>query len=244
MSKFLQNPIINGVNKLLGGLPAKAYGALFVTTYQQMAPKRIAEYLATHDKKYLNMGSGYNPLNGWLNADFLDRAGSVFMDATKKLELPDNSFEAVFSEHMIEHISYNDANFMIKEFYRILKPGGKIRINTPDLKFLIDLYSTEKTEIQKQYIDWSLNKFVKYAPINYDTFIINNFFRDWGHCFIYDSKTLTKTFELNGFINIKQKSPNNTSYEIFKNVELHGTNIMPTEFNELETLVIEAEKPL
>jgi predicted SAM-dependent methyltransferase len=243
MSRFLQNPIINGINKLLGGLPAKIYSLAFIKTYQQKAPEKIAQYLSTHKEKYLNMGSGFNPLTNWLNGDYNERPESVFMDGTKKLMLPDNSFNAIFSEHMIEHIHYTDANNMIKEFYRILQPGGKIRINTPDLKFLIDLYSSEKTDVQKNYIEWSAGKFIDYAPEKSDTFVINNFMRDWGHCFIYDARSLKHMLEVNGFKNVEKTQLGVTSYPIFNNVEMHG-GIIPAEFNELETLVVEAEKPL
>ena len=68
----------------------------------------------------------------------------------------------------------------------MLKPNGRIRISTPDLRFLIDLYNHPHND----YIRWVTDKDIPWAPIANRTFVINNFVRDWGHQFIYDEPTL------------------------------------------------------
>jgi methyltransferase family protein len=45
-----------------------------------------------------------------------NREDILHLDATKPFGLPDNSFDFVFSEHMIEHISYIDAMSMLREW--------------------------------------------------------------------------------------------------------------------------------
>ena len=62
------------------------------------------------------------------------------IDITKKFPFVSSTFDYVFSEHMIEHIKYQDGLKMLNESFRVLKPSGKIRISTPDLQFLLDLY--------------------------------------------------------------------------------------------------------
>ena len=53
-------------------------------------------------------------------------------DINNKIDfLDDSSFEAVFSNQVIEHIP-NDAQInMVNEAYRVLKPGGQVLINSP-----------------------------------------------------------------------------------------------------------------
>lgn len=48
------------------------------------------------------------------------------------LPISDNFAEAVYSSHTIEHVSDEAVLNMLRESYRILKPGGVIRLTTPD----------------------------------------------------------------------------------------------------------------
>ena len=52
------------------------------------------------------------------------------MDLTKPLKFKDNSFNAVFSSYVIEHIE--NPLFVIKEFKRVLKNKGKLVLITND----------------------------------------------------------------------------------------------------------------
>lgn len=74
----------------------------------------------------LNVGCGGNILEGWRNHD-------ADMDITKPLPFPDNSVEFILAEHVIEHTSGPDSFRFMCEAYRILKPGGVLRICVPEL---------------------------------------------------------------------------------------------------------------
>lgn len=52
-------------------------------------------------------------------------------DATS-VPLPDGSFEHVFSSEAIEHFSWRKTGDVIKEWTRLLVPGGTIRVEAPD----------------------------------------------------------------------------------------------------------------
>src|SRR3989344_2185566 len=49
------------------------------------------------------------------------------------LPLPDNSVEVIFHEDFLEHLNQRDTVLFLAETYRVLKPGGVHRINTPEL---------------------------------------------------------------------------------------------------------------
>ncbi len=146
----------------------------------------------------------------------------------------------IFSEHMIEHISYANAFKMLSECHRVLKNNGKIRITTPNLQFLIDIYQSNKSKLQIEYINWTTNKFIKYAPYPDDTFVINNFVRDWGHLFIYDEKTLRALLERTGFTNITKCGIGQSKSESLRHLE--NIKRMPKGFLQLESLTLEATK--
>ena len=61
------------------------------------------------EKIKLHLGCGKNMLPGWINTDFPPKKENILeLDATKKFPFEDNSIDYVFSEHMIEHISFED----------------------------------------------------------------------------------------------------------------------------------------
>lgn len=100
----------------------------------------------------LHLGCGGNYLAGWLNTDYYRDDKRSRLDVTKRFPFPDGSFDFAFSEHMIEHISYTDARTMISECFRVLKPGGVLRLSTPDFRFLIRLYTQPDTGVHRNYV--------------------------------------------------------------------------------------------
>jgi predicted SAM-dependent methyltransferase len=121
-----------------------------------------------------------------------------------------------------------------------LKEGGKLRISTPDLKFLLDLYTPYKSEIQQSYIKWATDNHINGAPSYTDTIVINNYFRDWGHLFIYDFTVLKETLESIGFKEIKRQFINKSNDPEL--ADLENESRMPPGFLELESLIVEAVK--
>ena len=143
---------------------------------------------------------------------------------------------------MIEHISYSNGLAMLRECHRILRNNGKIRISTPNLQFLIDLYKDNKSKLQREYIKWAIDSFIKSAPCYDDTFVINNFVRDWGHLFIYDEKTLRSSLEKAGFTKIIRCDLNESKDETLRNLE--NEKRMPKGFLKLESVTLEGTKVL
>ena len=198
-------------------------------------------YLDGNGPKKLQIGCGRNPLSGWLNTDLLANQKVVYMDATKPLPFPDNTLDYIYSEHIFEHISYRDGGKFLKESHRVLKPGGRIRIATPDMAFLIRLYSESETEVSKRYIKNSIDRYVQEPKLCARAVVVNNFFYNWGHQFIYDFETLYYTLETAGFKKTVQFKPMESGDLNLRDLESHG-KIIGEEFNLLETIVVEAEK--
>lgn len=55
-------------------------------------------------------------------------------DLRRKLPLPDDCFDAVYANHVIEHLSPAEGERFTAELWRVLKPGGICRMVTPDLE--------------------------------------------------------------------------------------------------------------
>ena len=200
---------------------------------------KIRKYLKSTEEPKLQIGCGRNPMKGWLNTDIsLLCVYGVYMDAGKPFPLPDASFNYVYSEHLFEHLTYHQAVNMLKESYRVLKPGGVIRITTPNLQFLLGLYQEPEKPIHKEYIEYSTkNAGIPATPV----YMINRFHTAWGHKIIYDKETLKDLLEQAGFKDICYCEVSQSTHAALRNVEGHFKRI-PAEFNRLESMVVEATK--
>lgn len=198
-------------------------------------------YFKDHEIAKLHIGCGGNKHSGWLNSDFEPIDDQVlFIDATETFPFQDEQFDFIYSEHVIEHLTYPDGINMLTECYRTLKQNGILRISTPDLSFLMELYRNDKSDLQMSYIKWATDTFIPSAPYYDDIFVINNFYRDWGHKFIYNRKTLESAFQQCGFARITECKINESGEGALRNLE--NVKRMPDGFLELETMVFEVSK--
>lgn len=116
-----------------------------------------------NDPNYLNLGCGSTFVKGWTNIDFV--SGSEHVTAHNLLQgipYPDNTFDLVYHSHVLEHFPKSEAPKFIAECYRVLKPGGIIRIAIPDLEQIALNYirylneALEKVPGADQKYEWTM----------------------------------------------------------------------------------------
>ena|ERR1700761_4438264 len=205
----------------------------------------VKKYLQEHHLHKLQLGAGQNELPGWFNTDYFVRPSIYFLDVTKKFPFADNTFTYVFSEHHIEHITYKQARYMLSETYRVMKPGGYIKITTPDLNQYIRAYAegTLHNAIVKKHVkDWIYTGFAyaeNYIPVDdevYEAHFINDIFMNYEHRFIYDEKALAKLAKNAGFTIINKA--------LIKEMDFDHIESHIADFDKLFTLYLYAQKPL
>lgn len=64
-------------------------------------------------------------------------------DATKGLPIPDGSCDVIYTSHMMEHLDRSEVKSFLNESYRILRPGGIMRIAIPDLLKQVSKYTRD-----------------------------------------------------------------------------------------------------
>lgn len=113
-------------------------------------------------KKYFyNIGAGAFEHKYWTNIDYSTEYYSTIQKdfiqynlmELKPLPVEDNKAEIVYSSHTIEHVTDEAAIHMFKESYRILKPGGCIRLSSPNAWLDCNAYSRNDIEFW-YWRDW------------------------------------------------------------------------------------------
>ena len=88
-------------------------------------------------------GKGHKKKDGWKIIDLRERTADIAMDiSSRKLPFEDGSVSVIFASHVLEHIYPQKLEFVLREFYRVLKsPGGLLRISVPDIAKAISAYT-------------------------------------------------------------------------------------------------------
>ena len=103
--------------------------------------------------KLLNLACGakISKVGNWSNVDFSSPvAGVLQMDILKGLNFENNSFDVVYTAQFIEHITLDQAAFVLREVNRILKPGGILGIVTPDFEEMAETYLSTLKSLKKE----------------------------------------------------------------------------------------------
>jgi len=198
----------------------------------------INTYIASNQIRKLQLGAGGVKLEGWLSTDIEPGPGEVYLDATKRFPVPDASIHYIFGEHVIEHLTYNDGMAMLRECYRVLDHGGKVRFATPDLRRLTSLLEKappEYLEEKFRFHGWPA-KDPSLAP----AFIINMELRNWGHQFVYDEVTLRDSLARAGFSSIQRFEPGTSDDNALSGIEARHNKPEVRPMNDFESMVLQA----
>ncbi|MDP6443200.1 MAG: methyltransferase domain-containing protein [Pirellulaceae bacterium] len=89
----------------------------------------------------INLGCGRRTHPAWLNLDLVAHNTDVTVhDLRRGIPVPANGCDVVYHSHVLEHMAPEDAQRLLVECHRALRPGGVLRIAVPDLEALARAY--------------------------------------------------------------------------------------------------------
>ena len=157
-------------------------------------------------------------------------------DLVKGIPAADNSLEVVYHSHLLEHLTNIEGIDFIAACFRVLQPGGILRVLVPDL----ELWA-------KNYVDKNLFFFDEYRRIgladNKDLYptigsIFMGMLHNHGHKMGYDFDTLKTILERTGFVRIRRTMVQDSDLTDIVEVEPYFPG------KALESLCVECYKPV
>jgi SAM-dependent methyltransferase len=166
---------------------------------------RIEKYrknLRAGEKFKVIFGGHWGTHSGWLVLSELEQ------NIIKPLNFADDIVDVVFTEHVIEHVSFMAGVAFLGESKRILKPGGVFRIVFPSIERLLSVSFDDNNG--REYLKNSNKFYYKeeklFAKWNFDglnefsrIFLLNRMFTGYGHKFIWSANLMHKVLKSLGY---------------------------------------------
>ena len=157
-------------------------------------------------ENYINLGSGSMTFSDYINIDFFSANADYQADLRYPLKIEDDIIDGILTEHTLEHLTYDQVQSLLMECYRILKPGGKIRIIVPDVSIFVKNYCLDNND---WFSKWEKRVFLdskdasrrnrkmisKMTAISFVT-------QEYGHVSCWDFETLEKFLIKGDFVDI------------------------------------------
>jgi predicted SAM-dependent methyltransferase len=176
----------------------------------------------------LEVGSGGNPQPGFIHCDCDESMPDLHVlckMGEETIPLPDGSVGELLSNHSIEHVSWLDVGKVVKDWFRILAPGGRLFLRTPDLEFICRTYLagqvTKEAPLDEGNMVSIFGDCGPAAWANIKLFAGQDYPSNF-HYVCFDMPFLTDLLERNGFVRVKRLhiqpvfSPGEIQCEAFK----------------------------
>lgn len=158
----------------------------------------------------------------------------------------DETYNGVYNEHFIEHLTKDEGINFLKEMLRVMKPGGVIRTIWPPMEFVEWLRQEDDLDSHpwvRHYYQFYVVKH-KFAPKGTEWMRIQDqcaegiMWQNGEHKHIWSKKELIDTMKEIGYYNVKEMKYQQSIQPGFNNIDTPG------EIRAFHSAVVEAMKPL
>ena len=146
----------------------------------------------------LNLGSGLFPLRGggWCNVDADPATEPDWVARVPPIDRTDESVAEVYMGHLLEHLDPVEADFLLRECYRVLVPGGRLGVVVPDTRWVLERHlAQDHTRVEvPQGRFWELDDLDAVCGL-----FLYSTFQSTPHRWSYDDQTLRRALLRAGF---------------------------------------------
>lgn len=214
-------PLLTSLGRRVVPQPARFRARFIVTELVRPLEERRAKSVLSHDPLRLHPGCQKVRKEGWVNIDLAGFPVDLRWNLLRKLPLESGRADAVFHEHLLEHFSLRDGLWLAREWFRVLKSGGVLRIGVPDAASYLRSYVEDPAFLQNLRPD-SPTKLLAVQELFY-----------WqNHRTMYDFETMRLLLTAAGFQHVEKSAYGESRIEPSPD----------SPHREVETLYVEAVK--
>ncbi|MBF0356490.1 MAG: methyltransferase domain-containing protein [Alphaproteobacteria bacterium] len=215
--------IIADLNRMKDEIPAlfQQLGAELPMRHQHARTSAIIRSLPATEKRNIQIGSAEHVKPGFLNIDTWPNSGidydetTTFANLDVRLGLPldDASAGFVYSSHMLEHLTFEEAKRHLADIHRVLWPGGRLRMCLPDVDKTAKCYAARDMAYLERMNETF--RFLGYMPKEnrlYGDLMSRHILEGCTHKYFWDAENLEAALAACGFQNI-QEAPYDTSID-------------------------------
>lgn len=191
-----------------------------------------------HTPRLLNLGYENISHSDWTNINFRNHGEDFLIYAPNQgIPFPDNTFDVVYHSHFMEKLTRDEGKNIIEECFRVLRPGGLMRIITLDFESLAANYIHMLQELRAG------KKSTTHYEQEYTRFItqIVKQKENESLAWIYDEITTKKLILDTGFSSALRSAIGQSASSLILDYKLDTSN--PRTKSTHNHLVIEAQKP-
>ena len=164
----------------------------------------------------LNLGCGHRKLDGFINIDldgnWSDIKPDIAADVTEPLPFENHYADEVHAYHVLEHIYRWQTEKVLKEWIRVLKPGGLLVIEVPCFDKIMSYIMACVS--RKQVLDPRMSYWGLYGDPRYED-------EAMCHRWCFGSIELRELFEQAGLVDIKTMEPK--THVAVRDIRVEGT---------------------
>ena len=102
----------------------------------------------------LNIGCGYNRLEGWLNLDSSQDSAADRIMPAHDLAFPPASVSEIKAQQLVEHLGFFRTRFFLSECWRVLAPGGALTLETPHIEKTFGVFLAGDRRAKEAALGW------------------------------------------------------------------------------------------
>jgi hypothetical protein len=102
----------------------------------------------------LNLGCGYNRLEGWLNLDASPASAADQAMPAHDLAFPAASVTEIRAAQLAEHLGFFRFKYFLSECWRVLEPGGKLLLETPHIEKTFEIFLAGDHAVKESALGW------------------------------------------------------------------------------------------